>query len=133
MTDAATREAAGERETTRGAPVMRPPTDIYETDTALVLLMEMPGVAVEAANVTVENQELTVSASAQPTTPTGYTQTHEEFADVHYERAFTLSDAVDSEHIQAAMKDGVLKLTLPKASAAVPRRIKIRDGSIRSS
>ncbi len=120
--------APGPRETTRGAPVISPPTDIYETGDAIILLMEMPGADVEAANVTLENQELTVSADAKPTAPTGYTPTHEEFVAVRYERAFTVSDAVDSDSIAAVMKDGVLRLTLAKATPARTRRIDVKAG-----
>ncbi len=123
-----TQQNPGAGETTRGAPVIRPATDIYETDTHLVLTIEMPGVDVESTGVTLDNQELSISAAARLDSPTGYTLTHEEFSEAHYARAFTLSDAVDGDSITASMKDGILKLTLAKARHAATRRIAVKAG-----
>ena len=116
----------GERpETTRTVPCYSPVTDIYETKDALVLLLEMPGVGPDGMTVSLDKRVLTIHGRCQPTAPQGATLTHAEFRDGDFERAFTLSEEIDSANIQASSRDGVLRLVLPKAGPAPAQTIRV--------
>ena len=123
------RAVGGEQaETTRTVPTYSPATDIYETEDALVLLLEMPGVAPDAITVTLDKRVLTIHGRCRPTAPQGATLTHAEYRDGDFERAFTLSEAIDSAGIQASSHDGVLRLVLPKAGPAPAQTISVTAG-----
>lgn len=123
------RAVAEERpESTRRMPVFIPPTDIYETKDALVLLVEMPGVESDSVDVSLEKRTLTITGRNKVAQPDGYTLAHAEYRDGDYERSFTLSEAIDPERIAATMRDGVLTLTLPKAGPAEAKTIKVKAG-----
>ena len=101
----------------------QPATDVKETKDALVLKFDMPGVTGDQVDLTVEKGTLTVTgnaASEEKGTPV-YRETR--IGD--YRRVFSLSEAMDAEHIQAEMKAGVLTVTIPKAANAKPKRIEI--------
>lgn len=110
-TQSATAEAAND------APDFMPPADVFETKDALIMLIDMPGADPSSLDVTLDRRMLTVSARFTPSAPQGYTLVHGEYRDGNYERGFTLSDQVDGERIDAVFKDGVLRLTLPKAQS----------------
>src|SRR5919199_1335264 len=105
-------------EPTRPRPVFLAPTDIYETKDSLVVLAEMPGVAPDAVDITLERRVLTIRGRTSNQDHPGYQQVYTEYADGDYERVFTLSEDIDRERIEATLKDGVLHLILPKAEAA---------------
>jgi HSP20 family molecular chaperone IbpA len=109
------------------APSLSPPTDIYESKGAVIMLLDMPGADPETLNVTLERRVLAVSARSMSTAPEGYTPVLVEYEDGNYERAFTLSDYVDEEHIDALLKDGVLRLTLPKATPGPAKKITVKS------
>lgn len=108
----------------RNLRVVAPRVDIYETENHFVLLADMPGVPAEAVNVTVEKNVLTLEAEAQPLRSAEERLVHVEFRPRLYRRAFTLSQGVDSAHIEATVKQGVLQLLLPKLEPA--RRVTIK-------
>ena len=120
--------SAGSAETTRGTPSLTPLTDIYETESSLVLLVEMPGVGPDAVAVSLDGRVLTITGETGDHPPTGYTLTHEEFHSAHYERAFTLADVYDTEDVQAAMNDGVLTLTIANTPKRQARTIPVKRG-----
>ena len=111
---------------TRTQRVYAPRTDIYETDEALILVADMPGVLPEGLDITLEGRELTVRGRAGEYTPAGYSPVYLEYEPGHYERTFVLSEEIDAERIEAQLKDGVLHLTLPKVPTAQARRIQVR-------
>lgn len=115
-------------EATRARPTYRPRADIYETDDSVVVLAEMPGVAPDGIDVTLERQVLTIRGRTPEVTHDGYRQVYAEYGEGDYERVFTISEHVDRDGITATQKDGVLTLVLPKAAAAKPRRIEVRTG-----
>ena len=123
-----TTHAPNDPEAIRQAPTYTPLTDIYETDKELVLLAEMPGVDPGDVDIAIENRVLTVTARPTVSEPQGYTLVHAEYRDVDYQRAFTLSNVVDTSRIDAAMKDGVLRLTIPKTGPAPAKRIAVKRG-----
>jgi HSP20 family molecular chaperone IbpA len=103
-----------------------PSTDIYETDEALTLVMEVPGVEKKDVSVQLENDVLRVEGRIDFSKYEGLEPVYAEYNVGHYARAFTLSDKIDQDGISAELADGVLTLTLKKGKAAQPRRIAIR-------
>ena len=99
--------------------------DIYETDEALTVVLEMPGVEKKDLDISLENNVLRVDGRIEFSKYGGMEPLCTEYNIGHYTRSFTLSNKVDQEHISAQLDDGVLTLTLPKAKEAQPRRISI--------
>ncbi len=102
-----------------------PYADIFETDTALSVVMEMPGVEKQNLNVALENNVLRVDGQIDFSKYEAMEPVYTEYNIGHYTRSFTLSNKIDQEQITAQLDDGVLTLTLPKAKEAQPRRIVI--------
>jgi HSP20 family molecular chaperone IbpA len=113
-------------ERTRTRPVYPPRTDIFETDDGLVLLADMPGVSADGADVTLERNVLTIRGRTQDHAPQGFSAVYREYEPGDYERVFTLSEDVAAERIEASVKNGVLRLFLPKAGPAQTKRIQVR-------
>jgi HSP20 family molecular chaperone IbpA len=90
------------------------------------MLLDVPGADPDSLNVALEKQELRVTARATSSAPPGYTLMHAEYRDGNYERAFTLSDQVDDERIEATFRDGVLRLTLPKSAPSPAKKIEVK-------
>jgi len=102
-----------------------PYADIYDTDDALCVVMEMPGVEKKDLNVALENAVLRVDGQINFSKYEGMEPVYTEYNVGHYARSFTLSNKVDQERISAQLDEGVLTLTLPKAKEAQPRRISV--------
>ena len=102
-----------------------PSADIYETDEALCVVMEMPGVEKKDLDVALENDVLRIAGRIDFSKYDGMEPVYTEYNVGHYTRSFTLSSKIDQEKIGAQLEDGVLTLTLPKAKEAQPRRISI--------
>jgi HSP20 family protein len=114
----------GER--TRTQPVFVPPTDIYETQDNVVLLVDMPGVAPDAVDITLEKRTLAIYGHAKDQQHQNYRQVYAEYGDGDYERVFTLSEDIDRDGIEASQKNGVLRLVLPKVAPAKTRKIQLK-------
>lgn len=108
--------------------VLLPRVDIAETEDAVLLTAEMPGVDEAGIDVTVEKNVLTIRGSVQRPQLEGYTLAYSEYEIGDYEREFTLSQEIDREHIEATVKDGVLRLQLPKAKGAGTHKIRVKAG-----
>jgi HSP20 family protein len=129
MVDQVTRPESSEpAEQTRSEPTFVPPTDIYETEDGLVLLLDMPGVSKDGVNITLDKRVLRITGKSVHHAPGNFSLAHAEYQDGMFERSFTISEAVDGERISASMAHGVLRLTLPKAKAASARKIAISNG-----
>lgn len=113
-------------ESNRSKPVFSPATDILETPEALVLICEMPGVEADGVSVTLEKRVLTIRGMSSVTYPAGYALAHGEYRDGNYERSFTLSDAIDGAAIDASMRDGVLRVTMPKIKPMPAKTITVK-------
>ena len=100
-------------------------TDILETDDALTVVMEIPGVEKKNVDVSIENDVLRVEGRIDFTKYDGMEPLYTEYNVGHFARAFTLSDKIDQQQIAAQLDDGVLTLTLKKAKEAMPRKIAI--------
>jgi HSP20 family molecular chaperone IbpA len=105
-----------------------PPADIYETRDKIVVLAELPGVAPDAVEITLERRMLTIRGRNASNGHAGYQRVYNEYNDGDYERSFTLSENIDRDRIEATLKDGVLHLVLPKAETAKARRIELKTG-----
>jgi HSP20 family protein len=102
-----------------------PYADIYETEDALAVVMEMPGVEKKDLNVALEDDVLKVDGRIDFGKYRDMEPVYAEYNIGHYARSFTLSNKVDQDKISANLEDGVLTLTLPKAKHAQPRKIAI--------
>lgn len=108
--------------------VFIPRSDVYETDEAIVVVAEMPGADEDSVTITLDKNVLTINGEVRSPAPEGYRLALGEYASGDYERRFALSQAVDRDGITAAVKNGTLTLTLPKAREAQPRRIEVKAG-----
>ncbi len=111
------------REETR---YMVPPVDIYETDKALAVIVDLPGVGKDNVDIRVDQDILTIKGKVKYETPKDLIR--REFGLLDFFRQFQLNDEVDQEKISAETQNGVLAITLPKAEKAKPRQVKVKVG-----
>ena len=107
---------------------MQPPVDIFEDPHGIMVVAEMPGVSKERLNVQADRNSLTIEGEAVIDIPKEMEPIH---ADVHYtrySRSFVLSAELDSEAIDAKLKDGVLTIRIPKRREFRPRKVEVRAG-----
>jgi len=121
-----TEEARSEVESTRGERYVTPVVDIYETDDELVLVADVPGTEQEGIDLKIENRVLEIAAHRMAMSKDE--PEYAEFRPASYYRAFSLSDVIDSEGIDASLCDGVLTVKLPKSPKAKPRTIDVKAG-----
>ena len=113
-------------ETAGGGRIYRPLTDIVETDQGVSMMLEMPGVAAGAVEITLENRGLTIRGKVEPMRPENLELAYAEYGEGDFEKAFTLSEDFDPDRIEAEMRGGVLTLTLPRALEAHRKRIAVK-------
>ena len=101
-----------------------PLVDIYENDEEILVHADMPGVAKDDITVNLDNGKLTLTGTRK--TDTAGSAQWEEFGDVEYKRNFSVPQTIDVNKVNAVLKDGVLRLHLPKSEAAKPRQIEIK-------
>jgi HSP20 family protein len=119
------REVEKKEEATIPARIFMSNADIYETEDALNVVLEMPGVEKDNVEIRVEDDVLSVQGHLDLSKYKGLQPLYTEYNVGHYARSFQLSSRVDQSKISAEMKDGVLTLKLPKAEEAKPRTIKV--------
>jgi HSP20 family molecular chaperone IbpA len=119
------KELVSKEEKTVPARYYVPSTDIYETEDALTVVMEVPGVERKDLEVNLENDVLRVEGRIDFSKYEGLDPLYTEYNIGHFARSFTLSSKIDQQKISAQLDDGVLTLTLKKAEEARPRRIRI--------
>jgi HSP20 family protein len=103
-----------------------PAADIYETPDNVVLVMDLPGVCSDCAHVNIVDDELVVTGHVTHGEDEDDYVLYREYDVGHYHRHFGLPEAIDRAEIQAAMDNGVLTVTMPKAEKVRPRRIPVR-------
>jgi len=116
-------ELATKEEKTTPGRYFVPAADIFETDDALTVILEMPGVQKHNVNVALENDVLRVDGQVEFSNYKDMEPVYTEYNIGHFSRGFTLSNKIDQGKISAQLDSGVLTLTLPKARDAMPRRI----------
>jgi len=99
--------------------------DIFETDQALTVVLEMPGVNKDSVDVRVENDLLSVEGRVDFSNYAGLQPVYTEYNVGNYARGFQLSSKIEQDAISAELKDGVMTLVLPKAEKAKPRKIEV--------
>jgi HSP20 family protein len=107
---------------------VQPAVDVFEDESGITLLADMPGVPRERLELRVEGDALLIEGGMQPATPEGLEAVYAELRIPRYRRSFTLSRELDSAKIDASIKDGVLTLRIPKQAHAQPRRIEVSAG-----
>jgi HSP20 family protein len=105
---------------------LTPPVDIFEDSQGVTLWADLPGVTKDRLDVKVHDGNLYIEAEAVVPTPAGLRLQHAEIRQPHFARAFSLGADFDASKIDANLKDGVLKLTIPRRDEARPRRIEVR-------
>ncbi len=105
--------------------VFTPPIDIYETEDGLVLMADLPGVALDSLELQVQDNKLTLLGRVKSPVPPETQLRYQEYQVGDFLRSFILSDEVDHERVSATLNSGVLKVWLPKAKKAQARRIQI--------
>lgn len=111
-------------ETTHRIPKVRPLVDIYENEDEILLHADMPGVTREEISINIDNGKLHLSGVRGIKAEGAANWV--EFGNVEYVRSFSVPQTIDIEKVNAELKDGVLRLHLPKSEAAKPRQIEIR-------
>jgi HSP20 family protein len=107
----------------RSTRAIAPPVDIYETDNRFVILADIPGVGPDGLEVTAENDTLTIRGRVErPAEEPEY----QEFELAEYRRTFALTEDLDVSAVTAALKDGVLRLEIPKSPRLQPKKIPVR-------
>ena len=119
------REVEKKQESTIPSRTFLPITDIFETDQALTVILEMPGVDKEKVDVSVENDILTIEGRIDYSKYEGLQPVYTEYNIGHYVRSFQISSKIEQGEITAELKDGVMTLVLPKAEKAKPRKITV--------
>ena len=115
-------------ERTRDCRCFIPRTDIYEADDKIYIVLDVPGIHENAIEITLEKNVLTVKGMSQVEEYDNYSQAYSEYEPGDFERSFKISDMIDREKIEAVSKDGVLRLTLPRAEQAKLKKITVKAG-----
>ena len=122
-TQTPTAPARQERAPERPMRTVRPRVDIYETERSYVLLADLPGVGPDGLEVVAQRNTLVISGRVGPpaTRPD-----YQEFELADYRRTFALGDDLDTNGTAATLRDGVLRVEIPKSAGAQPKKIPIR-------
>ena len=121
-------EVSAPAEQTRPGLVFTPDVDIYETDTQIVLLADMPGVLAKDLVIDLRDDVLTISGDIAPLEAAEEEDILIEYETGRFSRQFSLAEVIDQQKIEAALENGVLRLTLPKIDKATPRKITVTAG-----
>ncbi len=121
-------EAPAKAERVRPGRVFLPPVDIFETPNALVLVADMPGVAGDKVTLDLKENLLVISGEISPPLGEGESLLAQEYHTGDYYREFQVGELIDKNRIEATIRDGVLRLLLPKAEKAKPRKIEVKVG-----
>jgi HSP20 family protein len=119
------REVESKQETTIPARVFVPATDIFETDEALTVILEMPGIDKDKVDVKVENDVLQIEGWIDFSRYEGLQPVYTEYNIGNFARSFQLSSKIDQDRISAELRDGVMTLVLPKSERAKTRKISV--------
>jgi len=121
------REVTTPTEQTKPGPLFTPAVDIFETDQEITVLADMPGVKAKDLNIDLRDDILTLDGEVEPPEGKSEVDVFREYQSGKYSRQFSLSQVIDQAKIDAELKDGVLRLRLPKVEAATPRKIAVKS------
>jgi HSP20 family protein len=120
-------EKSGVPEQTRPGPVYTPAADIFETESTITVLADMPGVKAEDLKIDLHESVLSLTGRISNLGNAGEVDVLREYRPGTFFRRFTLSETIDQAKIEAKLADGVLRLELPKVEKARPRQIHVRS------
>ena len=121
-------ELTSSAEQTRPGLVFTPAVDIFESENEITLMADMPGVAADDITIDLNEGVLAITGEVQPWEDANEEDVLVEFEVGKYFRQFTLSEVINQEKIEANLNDGVLRLVMPKAEKAIPRKITVSAG-----
>ena|SRR5438067_2370880 len=125
--EVATRQPdALQRESHHAEIVLRPPTHIFEDDEGITLQMDVPGASKERLSLQVNRARLDVEAEVRIEMPENIEAVHADLRSTRYQRTFALSSELETDKVDASLKDGVLTLRIPKRAELRPRKIEVR-------
>ena len=107
---------------------IRPPVDIFEDATGITLQADMPGVSKARLNVRVDRDTLSIEGDTDIPMQEGMAALYADVRSSHYQRSFSLSRELNTDKIEASLKDGVVTLRIPKREELQPRKIEVRTG-----
>jgi HSP20 family protein len=108
--------------------VLRPPVNVFENPHGITLEADMPGVSKERLTVRVDKDTLHIEGDVHVGAPEGMDSLYTDVRATRFERDFALSGELDTEQVEASLRDGVLTVRIPKRAAVRPRKIEIRTG-----
>ena len=115
-------------ERTRSTTAYTPDVDILEKPDSIIVFADLPGADEKSVDITLEKDVLSIYARVEPELPEKHQLLRAEYGVGDYQRSFTISSEIDRDKIEARVKNGVLRLVLPKAQAALTRKIAIQAG-----
>jgi HSP20 family molecular chaperone IbpA len=115
-------------EQTKPGLVFTPNVDIFETETAITMMVDMPGVKIDDLTIDLRDDTLTLTGDVHSLDADQGEMIYQEYDIGRYYRQFSLSELIDQAKIDAKLNNGVLRLTLPKVAKATPRRIAVKSG-----
>jgi len=121
-------EVATPAEQTTPGAVFTPQVDIFETEKAITLLADIPGVKAEKLTIDLRENVLTISGDVEASKGSDEEDIVAEYDTGRFYRQFTVSEMIDQAKIDAKLSDGVLRLDLPKVEKATPRKIAVKTG-----
>jgi HSP20 family molecular chaperone IbpA len=126
VTPTSDRPVAQTERAERDQPALLPPVDVVEDSTGITLYADLPGVPRDKLHLRVDGDQLAIEAELALTVPQGMEPTHAEVGLTRYRRTFTLSKELDADKVNAEFQHGVLRVRIPKAAHAQPRKITVQ-------
>ena len=119
------KEALQNGEGTREGLYFKPQVDIFESNESLMVVADLPGTSAEDVEIDLRDNLLTLTGVVNTQWGDNWEPLYQEYRSGHFTRQFRLGQQIDQSKITAKMTDGVLRLELPKAERAVPRKIEV--------
>jgi HSP20 family protein len=121
-------EQRGQQARTEPVTTILPPVDIFEDEAGFTLIADLPGVSKDQLVVRVTGDSLVIEGTATAPVTANMELLYGEVQNPQYRRSFTLSRELEPGKIEAKLSNGVLRLRIPKAEEAKPRRINVNVG-----
>jgi HSP20 family molecular chaperone IbpA len=126
--DVSKQETGVTQEVKQQEQAILPAVDIFENESGITVQADMPGVSRDRLDVHIDSDTLAIEGLAEIPMPEGMDAIYADIRSTRYQRSFTLSRELDTERIEAGLKDGVLTLRIPKREEHRPRRIEVQTG-----
>lgn len=119
---------AGDVQGAESQALLLPPVDIFEDGDGITIVADMPGVSRDRLDLQVDGESLTVEGEARIDMPDGMQAVSADLRSTRYRRSFALSRELETGEIDASLKDGVLRVRIPKRAEVRPRKIEVNVG-----